>query len=126
MARLHQIFFQQHLLVAEGIGGLALCTGQCGGEVLRAVHAAHPLATATSHGLDQHRIADASGFFGQQLGRLVIPVITRHDRNLRLFHQRLGGTFRPIASMAEAGGPMKTSPASLQALAKPAFSDRKP
>ncbi len=32
----------------------------------------------------------------------------------------------PITSTALAGGPIKTSPASAQAAAKPAFSDRKP
>ncbi len=32
----------------------------------------------------------------------------------------------PISSMASAGGPMKTSPASAQARAKAAFSARKP
>lgn len=32
----------------------------------------------------------------------------------------------PISEMAAAGGPMKTSPASAQARAKPAFSARKP
>ncbi len=34
--------------------------------------------------------------------------------------------FDPIASMASGGGPMKVMPASAQALAKSAFSDRKP
>ena len=34
--------------------------------------------------------------------------------------------FEPIASMASAGGPMKTMPASSQARAKAAFSARKP
>ena len=40
--------------------------------------------------------------------------------------RRLDSAFRPIALMALAGGPMKTSPASAQACAKPAFSERKP
>ncbi len=38
----------------------------------------------------------------------------------------LAAILEPMAAMASGGGPTKVSPACAQAVAKPAFSDRKP
>ncbi len=39
---------------------------------------------------------------------------------------RFAADFEPIAAIAAGGGPMNTSPARAQSVAKPSFSDRKP
>ena len=52
--------------------------------------------------LDQHRKADALGLLGEQLGRLVVAVIARHQRHLGLFHDLLG--FALGAHGADGGG----------------------
>ena len=80
------------MVVGEGRLGLALGPGQRVGEFLRALDHAHALAAAAGRGLDQHRKTDAIGFLGQQVRRLVVIVIARHQRHLGLFHDLLGFT----------------------------------
>ena len=88
MARCVDVLFYENSGVAKRRCGLPLCAGQRIGKILGPVHAPHPLATATSHGFDQHRIADFSGAgLKPVLGRAVIP---RHHGDASLHHQGLG------------------------------------
>ena len=90
MARAEHVLFHQHLVIAEGIGGLAPAAGQGGGKVGRTVDPAHALATTTGAGLDQHRVADGIGLLLQQGGVLAVAVVARRERHARRAHQRLG------------------------------------
>jgi hypothetical protein len=55
-----QVFFDQHAGILEAGRGFALTTRQRVMEILGAVHAAHALATAPRHGLDEYRKADGA------------------------------------------------------------------
>ena len=91
VARAGDVGFEEDAGVAEAGGALALGAGEALGEVLRAVDAAHALAAAAGHGLDQHRIADAVGLGAQAVRGLVVAEVARRDRNAGLGHQALGG-----------------------------------
>ncbi len=91
VTRAQHIAFDQHMVAAEAVLGLALATGQRGGKVFGLVDAAHALAAAAGAGLDQHRVADARGLAGQQVGAVVVTVVAGHQRHAGGFHQRLGG-----------------------------------
>ena len=93
MARLFDIFLDQHSRVAKGALRLALGTGQSIGKCLGTCDQPHALATAPGHRLDQHRIANLGRALGQKRRRLLGPMIARHHRHARLLHQRLGGIF---------------------------------
>jgi hypothetical protein len=69
------IGLQQHAVVAEGGGGLALAGDEGSGEVLRKLDFAHSLAAATGHRLDQDGVADLVRFALQALQRLVFAEI---------------------------------------------------
>ncbi|KAG1383482.1 hypothetical protein G6F59_017792 [Rhizopus arrhizus] len=106
MARALDVLLDQHVIVAERRGRLALAAGQRIDEVLAAFDLAHALATTTGAGLDQHR----PGVSGTPA----------------LAISALAALLSPRARSALAGGPMKGPPAAAQASAKSAFSDRKP
>jgi hypothetical protein len=91
VARLLQIAFDQHAVVAEAGGGLALAGGQGVEERARRFDHAHALAAAAGAGLDQHGVADGVGLGLEELRVLVVAVVARHQRHAGLFHQRLGG-----------------------------------
>ena len=59
-------------------------------------------------------------------GVLVLAVIAGHQRHAGRCISALAAAFEPMARIAAAGGPTKTSPASAHASANSAFSDRKP
>ena len=59
-------------------------------EIGVTVDAAHALAAAAGHRLDQHRIADLVGFFLEEFRLLPVAVIAGHHRHAGLLHQRLG------------------------------------
>ena len=89
VARRRHVALQQHAVAAEGVGGLALAAFQLGDEVLQPVHHAHALAAATVGGLDHQREADARGFAGQRVRRLVLAGIAGDDGHARGRHQFL-------------------------------------
>src|SRR3546814_9277634 len=66
------IFLDQHAIVAERAGGLALARLQRVGELLRSIDAAHPLAAAARDRLDEHRLADRIGLGLQVIGVLIL------------------------------------------------------
>jgi hypothetical protein len=80
----------QHRVVAEGRGGLALARPEHRVELARAAHDAHALAAAARARLDQHRVSDAIGFGREQPGVLVGAVIAGNQRHAGLSHQALG------------------------------------
>ncbi|MNM30557.1 hypothetical protein D3C81_411190 [compost metagenome] len=90
MARALDILLDQHVVVAERRGRLALAAGQRIDEVLAALDFAHALAAAAGAGLDQHRVADAVGLGAQELRRLLVAVVARRQRHAGLGHQGLG------------------------------------
>jgi hypothetical protein len=126
MAGGQDVFLDQHVIVAEAGRGLALAAGKRVGKVRRIIDPPHPLAAAAGHGLDQHRIADFGGAFGQEGRVLVLAHITWRHRHAGVLHQFFAASFRPIASIDSGLGPTQTSPASITARAKSAFSERKP
>ncbi len=91
MARTGQVFFNQHLVVAETVDRFALARGERILEVGALFDDAHALAAAAGAGFQQHRIADLVGLLLQEIRFLIVAVVTRHQRHLRFFHQRLGG-----------------------------------
>ena len=56
------VLLDQHAIVAERGGGLALARLQHLAKLLRSIDAPHALAAAARDRLDQHRIADRVGF----------------------------------------------------------------
>ena len=92
--RAQEIFFDQYPVIAERRGRLPLRRSQCLGELARLAHDAHAFATPAGRGLDQHRIADAPGFFCQLRGILCVAVIARYQRHTGLLHQHLRRRFR--------------------------------
>ena len=50
-----QVFLDQHAVVLEAGGGLALAARERRGEIRRAIDAPHALAAAAGHRLDEHR-----------------------------------------------------------------------
>ena len=90
MARLQDVFLDQHGGVAEGALRLGPGAFQRIGKGRGVVHAPHALAAAPRHGLDQHRVADPRGLRRQMVRVLIRAVIAGHDRHARLLHQRLG------------------------------------
>src|SRR5947209_20383582 len=89
MARVFEMFLDQHTVVAERRRRLALGTGELGREFVWPCRAFHAFATATGRGFDQHGIADALGFAREKIGRLIFAVIARDERNTGFLHQRL-------------------------------------
>ena len=61
VARLGDILFDQHLVVAERRCRLALGGGDRFGEFIGRADKSHAPAAAAGRGLDQHRITDAVG-----------------------------------------------------------------
>ncbi len=95
MARLGDEFLDQHAVIAKCRLGFPARAVERGLEILSAIDAAHALAAAPGHRLDQHRIADAVGLLGQEIRVLIRTVIARHDRHARLLHQSLGTVLEP-------------------------------
>ena len=102
MARLLQVAFEQHAVVAEGGLRLPPRAGQFVEEVRRGEDGAHALAAPAGARLDQHRETDARRLGGQAVLRLVLAVIARDDRHAGGDHQRLG--FRLAAHDADRCG----------------------
>ena len=94
MSRTRQIFFEQHLVIAERRGGLPLRRRQRLAEFTRLMYHAHAFAATAGRGLDQHRIADAPGFFCEHRGLLRVAVIAGHQRHAGFLHHCLRGGFR--------------------------------
>ena len=76
--------------IAERGGSLTLARSERVGEISRSFDLAHPLATATCDGLDEHGIADFSGTLGEECRILVLAHITGGDGHAGLGHQCLG------------------------------------
>ena len=112
-----QVFLDQHPVVAEGAGGLALWReSSAAANSPAAVDDAHAAAAAAGRRLDQHRIADPRGLGERALRVLGLAVIARHDRHAGALPSALWPPpSTPIARIAAGGGPMKTIPAAAQA-----------
>ncbi len=88
------VFFDQHLVVAEGRQGLALGADDGRRQLVGGAHDAHAAAAAARRCLDQHRIADLRRRAGQRRFVLRVAMIARHQRHAGRFHQGLGAGFR--------------------------------
>ena len=93
--RLVDIFFDQHVIVAERRLGFAPRARQRFGEIVCKLDPAHALAAAAGPRLDQHGIADLARLGGEQHQFLRFAMIARHDRHAGLLHQPLGGVLQP-------------------------------
>ncbi|KAG0737385.1 hypothetical protein G6F24_017971 [Rhizopus arrhizus] len=102
MARALDVLLDQHVIVAERRGRLALAAGQRIDEVLAAFDLAHALATTTGAGLDQHRVADGIGLRAQEGRVLLVAVVARGEWHTGLGHQRLGRAL--VAHRADRAG----------------------
>jgi len=104
VARVLDVFLDQHAIVAEGRLRLALGADDRGGKFAGRVDDTHATAATAGGRLHQHRKADSVG--GRSQGRLVLsfPVITRHQRHAGLFHQGLGSGFRTHCDHHIGGG----------------------
>ena len=94
VARILDVFLDQHAIVAERRLGLALGADDRRRKLGCRTHDTHAAAAATGRRLDQHRKADLVGGLGQRRVVLSLAVIARHHRHAGLFHQRLGAGFR--------------------------------
>ena len=127
MARLLDIFLDEHAIVAEARLGLAPRRGEALGDLLGAIGDAHALAAAAGGGLDHDRIADLLG----DLDRLLGVSRSRRDGRARSRpwpwrRASSNSILSPIASMAFTFGPTNTMPAFSSARANAAFSERNP
>ena len=107
VARVGQVAFEVDGVVGEEL--LALARGALEGLLqLVGLHRdAEALAAAAARGLDRDRVADLLGDLLRVLDRLDRLGGPRHDRHAGALHQLArAGLGRPIASIAEAGGPM--------------------
>ena len=86
MARLVDVFFDQHAVVAEGGLGLAPRARQRLREIVGMLDLAHALAAAAGPRLDQHGIADLARLGGEQHQFLRLAMIARHDGHAGLLH----------------------------------------
>ncbi len=77
-------------VVAKAGSRLALAGRQRVEEGRGLVDAAHALAAAARHGLDQDGIADGVGLGLQPVGRLILAHVAGGDGHARLDHQLLG------------------------------------
>jgi hypothetical protein len=94
VARLGDVFFDQHMLVAEAGNRLAFAEASASGKSSLLSTRRMPLPPPPAAGLDQYRVADLVGFTVQQGGRLVVAVVARGERHSGLAHQLLGFGFR--------------------------------
>ena len=85
------IAFYQHVVVTKTGLGFTLARRQRRNKVFGFVNPAHALAAAPGTGLDEHREAHLVSLVLQVRWRVVLPVITRHERHTGLRHQGFGG-----------------------------------
>ena len=96
------------------------------------MHQPHAAAAAAERRLDQQREADPGGRGvqgrrrGAGRGALAAMVALGSTGTPAAAMMALALTLSPMAAMVSAAGPTKISPASAQARANAAFSDRKP
>ena len=90
MFRIHQVAFQQHLLVGEGGGRFATCPFQGAREFLRRFNQPHTLAPAPGGSLDQQWKPKLTGGGREYRIVLVVVLIAGNHRRARRRHQALG------------------------------------
>ena len=116
MARLFDVFLNQHNVIAKSLTRLRLRGLQGRGEIAGRINAAHAFATTARDGLDQNRIADLFGFTRQTFLRRA--VIARNDGNAGILHQRFGRVFEAHRADGFGGRPDKYETRSLNFLNK--------
>ena len=97
VARPRQILLDQHPVVAEAAGRLALARSERRREIFAALDHPHALAAAARARLDQHRIADRIGFALQQLRHPDRRRDSRAPAARRRCISALAAAFEPIA-----------------------------
>ncbi len=86
MARVLDVFLDQHMVVAEAGGSLGPRRGKCAGKIPGLFHEAHALAAAAGAGLDEDRIADLLRLLDQEVRVLVLAVIAGCDGDASFLH----------------------------------------
>ena len=95
MPRFFDEFFDQHRVIAKSGLCFMLCRGKCVGKFRRVFNAAHPTPAAACDGFDEDGKADVGRLFCEHIRALIRAMISRHNRNTRLFHQRFCGILKP-------------------------------
>ena len=127
MARLLDIFLDEHAVVAEARLGFGLRRVEALLDLFAAIGDAHALAAAAGRGLDHHRIADLVGDLRRLLGVLDHARDGQARSRPSPWRQASSNSIlSPIASIALTFGPTKVMRALASARAKAAFSERKP
>ena len=127
MARTLDQLLDVQIGVVEGALGFAGRVAKGGVQFGIRIHAAHALAAASGHRLEQQGIAElraeiaSSSTAAQRLHERRAP--RRAPPAMAICR---AAVFDPMRRIDSADGPMKTMPASSQAAAKSAFSLRKP
>ena len=124
--RRREIALEEQPIVAEGGAREALRRFDRGRHLARRVHDLHALAAAAGARLDDQREADSLGLGLQPLERLLARRGSPEPpARPTAAIAALEALFEPMARIAAAGGPTNIKPASTQACAKSAFSDKK-
>ena len=125
VARVDDELLEVHLVVAEGALGLAAGVLVGGVQLVRRLHQAHALAAAAGRRLQHHGIAD---LLGQPFGGVDVQAALRagNEGHAGALHVLAGAGLGAHHLHRLGEGPMNLKPASAQARAKPAFSERNP
>ena len=127
MAGARDVLFEEHIGDAEGGAGLAAGLLEGVVELVGGQRDAHAAAAAAHRRLDDDGIAELFGELVRLLVRRDRRVAAGQDRHTRPAAAMCRATtLSPSCSRISTRGPTKMMPASSQARAKSAFSERKP
>jgi len=126
VARPVDVTLDEHVVGSERALRLALARRERGTEIRNRVDATHAFAAAPSARLDEHGITDARGLGGEARGILIVAVVAGRSGTSNFSINALATAFDPMARMASALGPTKTTPCAAHASASAGFSERNP
>ena len=138
VSRRGDVLFHKHHIVAEGASSFRFSRVELIHKYLRRHRNPHTLTSAPFHSLEEYREANLLGLFFQEGRILIVTMVSRYTGYAGRDHYVLGPAVScqpgrderhdradllfPIASIASHGGPMNTSPESVQSFAKAEFS----
>src|SRR5262249_3373383 len=114
--RTHEVLLDQDLVVAERRRRRALAGCERGAEIRSALDDPHAFAATARRRLDQPGLADAIGLALQLRGVLAFAVVTGHERDARLRHQRLRRALRAHRADGRSGRADEDNPRLLAGL----------
>jgi hypothetical protein len=110
MARVENIFLEQHRIVAEGGLGLGLRRIELGCEIIGTIDPAHAAPAAAGRRLDQDRKPDLAGSAGEPAVVLRVTVIAGHGGHAGGCRDALGFDFRAHPLHRHRGGSDENQP----------------